>query len=83
MRVEIEEVSNVCKYCRNIMKQPDYPKTLEVYRGEMLCLTVNVEKASKLRLDESSLRYEPYVNNNDLDRLKAWKNRDVSVQGCV
>jgi len=46
---DIGEEYSVCDYCRDLIKTGGYPNTLEVYRGDMLCLTVDVQKASKLR----------------------------------
>jgi hypothetical protein len=70
MRVNIEEVPNACKYCRKLMKQQNYPKTLELYRGDMHCLTVDVEKASKLEISENTLQYRTHRPN----RLKVLHN---------
>jgi hypothetical protein len=55
MKITFEDMNNlnVPKYCRKIMKEDNYPKTLEIYRGEMLCLTVDVEGMSGLRLVEN------------------------------
>lgn len=61
------------------MKQPDYPKTLELYRGEMLCLTVDVEAASKLQLDETSLYYRKY-RPIDLNRVCTY---GASTRGAI
>ena len=86
MKVDIREVPNVCRYCRKIMKQPDYPKTLELYRDEMLCLTVDVEKASKLKLDENSLKYEKFDEEKEVKarlRLERWKTGVVSLAGAI
>ena len=63
MKIQIEKVNpNVCSYCRKLMKKEDCPKTLEVYRGGMLCLTVDVEKASRLQLveDDHYFGYRTY-----------------------
>lgn len=77
MRVDIVEVPDMCKYCRKIMKEPDYPKTLELYRGEMLCLIVDVEKAAKLKLDQDTLRYSKY-DEKEVQRLEGLKKRTGS-----
>lgn len=55
MRIDFKDMKsmNVPKYCRKLMKG-EYPKTLEIYRGNMLCLTVDVEKASKMLMIENS-----------------------------
>jgi hypothetical protein len=80
MKLQIEEVNdNVCKYCRKIMKKPDYPKTLELYRGEMLCLTVDVEGASKLQLLRTEGRYRPY-RPFDLEEVEKVEH---STQGAI
>lgn len=79
MKVDIRKVPNVCSYCRKIMKRPDYPKTLELYRDEMLCLTVDVEKASKLEIDHTTLRYRKY-RPIDLERVRAY---GASKQGAI
>lgn len=64
MKITIEEVYiNIPKHCRKLMKTEDYPKELEIYRGEMLCLTVDVEKAAELLLvenEEDSPHYRKY-----------------------
>jgi hypothetical protein len=60
---QISEVPNACNYCRELMKLPEPPKTLKLYRGDMLCLTVDVEGASKLRIVEDNrigLHYKKY-----------------------
>lgn len=86
MKLDIKEVPNVCKYCRQIMKKPDYPKTLELYRGDMLCLTVDVEAMSKLRLvenDRSLPHYEKYYESQARSLLKM-KQRDLARrQGAI
>ena len=46
--LEDNSYASVTDYCRVLVKNKNYDKTLEVYRGEMLCLTVDVEKAAKL-----------------------------------
>lgn len=71
MKITFEDLRgmNVPAYCRKIMKK-DYPKTLEIYRGEMLCLTVDVEKAAKLKLVENNTRgpvYEKYTDSGFLN----------------
>jgi len=81
---------NVPKYCRKIMKMDDYPKTLEIYRGDMLCLTVNVDKASRLLLVENDRVgpvYKKYVPMSEEKkqrlRLKGATLRSASTQGEV
>ena len=86
MKVDIRKVPNVCKYCRKLMKQPDYPKTLELYRDEMLCLTVDVEGAAKLKLDENTLRYSKFDEERETKarlRLEQWKTGCVSLAGAI
>lgn len=74
MRITFEDMKemNVPKYCRKLMEE-EYPKTLEIYRGDMLCLTVDVEKASKLSLVENRKKgpvYEKYIPMTEEHRLK-------------
>lgn len=65
------------------MKQPDYPKTLELYRDDMLCLTVDVEKASKLTLDKNTLYYKEY-DEAEARRLSQLAQRPPgSAQGAI
>lgn len=81
MKLDINEVPNVCRYCRQIMKQPDYPKTLELYRGEMLCLTVDVEGASKLLLvenDKIGPIHVPYDEEKARRRLEGLRKTTTS-----
>lgn len=65
MKIDFKDMNgfDAARYCRKIMKEEGYPKTLEIYRGDMLCLTVDVEKASKLKLvenDIAGLHYRTY-----------------------
>lgn len=55
MKIQFSDMKNmnVPRYCRKTMKTGNFPEILEIYRGEMLCLTVDVVKASKLRLIEN------------------------------
>lgn len=73
MKIEFKDINrNIPSYCRKIMKEKDYPKTLEVYRGEMLCLDVNVEKASKLRFVENEKEgpmYKKYYDTGFLSQI--------------
>ena len=67
MKITFEEMEgmNVPKYCRKIMKET-FPDTLEIYRNDMLCLTVNVAEAAELRLVENENEgplYKKYVDN--------------------
>lgn len=50
--LEDNKYNSVTDYCRVLVKQEDYPKTLNVYRGDMLCLTVDVAKAALLDIQE-------------------------------
>lgn len=72
MKIDFEDMSgyNVPKYCRKIMKGENYPETLEIYRGEMLCLTVDVVGASKLRLLENENTGPRYVKHIESSFLK-------------
>lgn len=90
MRLEITEIPDICRYCRKIMKQPDYPKTLELYRGDMLCMTVDVEGASKLVLVENAKegpvhrKYAPMAEEKKQAlRLKQARKTEASDRGCV
>lgn len=49
---DISKYRTACDYCRELIKQPEYPMTLHLYRGDMLCLVVDVEGAAKLDLLE-------------------------------
>jgi hypothetical protein len=61
MKYDINEVPNACSFCRKLIKEnPNFPEIIYLYRGDMLCLTVDVAKAAKFRLDENTLRYIPY-----------------------
>lgn len=79
MEIQFKDMKgmNVPKYCRKIMKSENFPEILEIYRREMLCLTVDVVKASKLNLDENTLLYKKY-DEKEIERLKAWKKTHVS-----
>ena len=79
MKEDIRKVPNACKFCRKLMELPNPPKTLELYRDEMLCLTVDVEKASKLQIDENTLRYRKY-RPVDVQRLRSY---GASAQGAI
>lgn len=46
--LENNKYSSVTDYCRDLIKQSEFPETLEVYRGEMLCLRVDVVNAAKI-----------------------------------
>lgn len=77
MKIQIKEVPNVCSYCRRIMRQDGYPKMLELYRDDMLCLTVDVEKAAKLHLVENEKEgpiYKMY-SNSELKGIETFLNR--------
>ena len=82
MTEDIRKVPNVCKYCRKLMKQPDYPKTLELYRDDMLCLTVDVEAMSKLRLDESTMSYKKYDEAEARRLVEVATKRKVRAVGA-
>ena len=65
MKITFDDMKglNAPQYCRKIMKKEEYPLNLEIYRGDMLCLSVDVVKMSKLTLVERSrgfFGYEPY-----------------------
>lgn len=72
MKIDFKDMKglNVPKYCRKIMKKQDYPKTLEIYRDDVLCLHVDVMGASKLRLvenDKEGPLYKKYYDSGFLD----------------
>lgn len=71
---------NVPKYCRKLMKKEDYPKTLEIYRENMLCLTVDVTEASKLLLVENSKVGPKYVKYRENPFLKVPAACDVPAK---
>jgi hypothetical protein len=74
MKLNVDDIPNVPRYCRQLMKKGNYPKTLELYREEMLCLTVDVVRASKLRLVENEKRgplYEKHRENSFLKGAEA------------
>lgn len=64
------------------MKEEGYPETLEIYRGDMLCLTVDVDKASQLTLNENTLVYEKY-NHKETLRLEGLKKTQGLGHWCV
>lgn len=74
MKIDFKDMDgfNVPRYCRKIMKQPDFPEMLEIYREDMLCLTVDVEMASKLRMVENEKTGPKYI-----------KYRDTIYKGCT
>lgn len=43
---------SVTDYCRQLIKDGVDDETLYVYRGDMLCLTVDILGASKLRISD-------------------------------
>lgn len=54
--LEEQGFEGVCDYCRFLIKNANYPldDKIEVYRGDMLCLTVtDIYAASKLTVKES------------------------------
>lgn len=85
MKIDFKDMKglNIPKYCRKIMKEEGYPKTLEIYRGEMLCLTADVEKCAKLTLDENTLYYKKY-DESEARRLSNLSKKQVGLaQGDV
>jgi len=64
------------------MKKTDYPKTLELYRGDMLCLTVDVEKASKMELVENNTQGPTYRKHRPFD-LERGSACGRSGQGAI
>lgn len=68
------------------MKQPDYPKTLELYRDGMLCLTVDVEEASKLRIVENEKlgpKHIPYTEAQRARLIKIAPAMLGNTQGAI
>lgn len=58
---------SVTDYCRFLVKQPDpLPNRIEVYRGEMLCMTVtDVAEAAKLMVKEDKNTGPIFVKYKD------------------
>lgn len=83
MKEDIRKVDNVCRFCRKLMKQPNYPKTLELYRDGMLCLTVDVEEASKLRLIENEKYGSTYGKYREGSLLKGATNVSRTGEGAI
>ena len=73
MKVDIRKVPNVCQYCRKLMKKEGYPKTLELYRDDMLCLTVDVEEAARLKIVENVRLGLYHTEYTEKDRAKLLK----------
>lgn len=78
--LEENDYDSVTDYCRDLVRfhknDPDYLKneTIEVYRGDMLCLTVSdIEKAATLQ--PVSCRWQKY------DRRR--EEGSVEAQGAI
>lgn len=76
MKIQIGELKDKshCGFCRKLMKQENPPEFLEIYRGEMLCLTVNVKLSAEHRLveeDQKGLFYKKY-NQEDYIKLRTY-----------
>lgn len=67
--LEDQRYDSVTDYCR-VLVEGEYPETLEVYRGDMLCLTVRVLAASKLAPSTVGFR-KWYPRKNLEGHLKA------------
>lgn len=65
--IDFEQMDNpddVCGYCRKLMKKEDPPETLYIYRKDMLCLTVDVPAAAKLKLHGTKyVKHRPQTGN--------------------
>lgn len=57
--------NSVTDYCRVLVKQEDFPKTIYIYRDEMLCLTVDTEKAALLDVKEGKGEGPIFVKYKD------------------
>ncbi len=68
--LEEHKYSSVTDYCRDLVKTEGYPEYLYVYRGEMLCLTVNVKKAALI--EPTSSVWQKYAGK-----------RQSKGRGCV
>lgn len=79
MKIDFKDMEgfNVPKYCRKLMKKENYPKTLEIYRNDTLCLNVKVEGAAKLRLIEND-KIGPFYGKY-YDSQKASLNKLLKV----
>jgi hypothetical protein len=65
MKIDFKDMKNmnVPQYCRQLTDGENFPDILEIYRGDMLCLTVDVLGASQLKLvenDKVGPRYEKF-----------------------
>lgn len=54
---------SVTDYCRDLIKKDAFPDVVEVYRGDMLCLTADVRKAAKLA--PTGTGWETYRENKN------------------
>lgn len=73
--LEEADCESVTDYCRLLIKQGSSKKTLEVYRGEMLCLTVDVREASKLNVLENKNEGPRFVKYKDTSMSEETKAR--------
>jgi hypothetical protein len=82
MKITFEEIGylNVPQYCRKLIDEENYPKTLEIYRGDMLCLTVDVEGASRLKLVENNKEGPRYEKFSDVDFRRRAQCMDGGVK---
>lgn len=81
IKIQIEEMKGLTcsKYSRKLISQGVDPKEkIEIYRGEMLCLTIKeIGLAAKLDIRENSKSSPFYGNHKPLeeDTLKTLRNR--------
>jgi len=70
-REDIPDSSNtpILTFCRELLKEGTEETELLIYRGDMLCLTVNIEKAAKLTVKEDPTpHFERYRAPSFVDR---------------
>lgn len=66
--LEANKYPSVTDYCRDLVDAKSPVETLEVYRGEMLCLTVDVKRAAKLM--PSNCRWIKYDKRRNRDAVE-------------
>lgn len=72
---------NVPRYCRKIMKQENFPEKLEIYRNDVLCLTVDVKEAAELVLVENEKEGPLYRKYRESSFLKTKETLHVPTTG--
>lgn len=79
MKIDFKDMKglNVPAYCRKLKRKVEFPSTLEIYRDEMLCLTVDVDGAAGLKLVENNKQGPRYEKFTDKDVLKYQRLRGL------